>query len=144
MQDTPLWRRMADHLEIPADLVAGVLASLQQRFGLGVAWDLAFQPWLVNLESVTHFASTVKEFLSGTDASASDGCIQYFAPEVGELVCQMVNVVVNHEGELIATADEGGTVSLFKRSNDGTFKTDRDVTRFTLPARALDFSADDR
>merc|ERR1712166_882919 len=56
----------------------------------------------------------------------------------------LLNVVVNHEGELIATADEGGTVSLFKRSNDGTFKTDRDVTRFTLPARALDFSADDR
>ena len=56
-----------------------------------------------------------------------------------------LDVAVSTEGDLIATALEDGIVSLFKKERDGeAFSPDTDVTRFTLPARTLDFSSSDR
>ena len=40
----------------------------------------------------------------------------------------LLDISVSFEGDLIATALEGGTVSLYKKGSDGEFKPDVDVS----------------
>lgn len=65
-------------------------------------------------------------------------------PKTVECQSALLDVAVSTEGDLVATADEDGTVSLFKKSADGSFSLDTDVTRFRLSARTLGFSTSDR
>ena len=97
MENTPLWVRMVGELQVPADVASGALAALQQRFGVGVAWDLMRQPWLVQLSSLKLFADDVRKRLHGVDLSSPDGCIQHVTQELYGFVFQMISVVVNHE-----------------------------------------------
>ena len=100
MYKTPLWIRMVETLQIPPDVSAGVLAHLQARFGLGLAWDFAMQSWFVDLSSLEAFARNIHARLQGVDLQRLDGCIHLVPELVGELLSQLEYAVSSHRTPL--------------------------------------------
>ena len=111
MERTLLFNRLVSHLNIPGDVVAGLCAALQDRFGVGRALDLASSDWFADggpNDRWAIFAGDVQDVLVGVDG----GAVMPLLVELGlvqELlfaVCRIAVEQANLDVDVRTTDDE--------------------------------------
>jgi hypothetical protein len=114
LDTTRLWDRLVNGLRIPCDVAAGVLSSFRSRFGAVVAWNLAEEQWICDLENWNLFAGKVLAICSENTSGAmplviGPSCDVVFA--VTRLVLQQQSVVIpvpqSDQGMLRELAEAG-------------------------------------
>ena len=97
LDTTKLWDKLVNGLQIPCDVVTGVLASFGSRFGLDVACNIAEEQWICDLKNWIFFAEKVLSICSESTSEAmplviGPSCDVVFA--VTRLVLQQQSVVI--------------------------------------------------